>query len=317
MRWDMDLPWVPREAGERPTTLRQWLGLARFAVWDLPQTLRHDAVTEMAAGMTFFLLFSLFPMLVFLVTFLPFLPPEVSNIDVLFDALRPILPAEVYDLLHNHLTSLLTQPRRGIAVVSASIALFSASRALVSLSRALNRTYRVPGLKSEWLRRLRSMALTVLVLVGFLVAVFGLTVGNNIVAWLIASEWLPVGQGTLIVVVRWPLLFLLAAFLVQQLYYLLPDRSPRWRALSAGSMLAVLGWVVSTWLFTSVAARFLQYNVAYGSLGSIAVVMAWLYLGSLALMVGASFNALIERGLPPGARSYGDEGAAAPPTDEE
>ena len=314
MRWDIDLPWVPREAGERPTSLREWLRLARFAVWDMPQTLRHDSVTEMAAGMTFFLLFSLFPMLVFLVTLLPLLPPELSNIDVLFEALQPILPPEVYSLLHDHLTSLLTQPRQGLAIVSASIALFSASRALVSLSRALNRIYRVPGLKSEWLRRLRSMALTVLVLTGFLIAVFGLTVGNQIVAWLVAKEWIPLGQGTLIIVVRWPLLFVLAAFLVQQLYYLLPDRSPRWKFMTGGSMLAVLGWVLSTWLFTSVATRFMQFNVAYGSLGSIAVVMAWLYLGSLPLIVGASFNALLERGLPPGARSYA---GAAPEVDEE
>jgi len=310
--WDIELPWVPREAGERPTTLREWLRLARFAVWDLPQTLRHDAVTEMAAGMTFFLLFSLFPMLVFLVTFLPLLPAELSNVDVLFDALRPILPAEVYALLHDHLTSLLTQRRKGIAFVSASIALFSASRALVSLSRALNRTYRVPGLKSEWLRRLRSMALTVLVLLGFVVAVVGLTLGNRVVAWFVARDWLPLEQGTLIVAVQGPLLFVLAAFLVQQLYYLLPDRSPRWRFFTAGSMLAVLGWVIATWLFTSLASRFLQYNVAYGSLGSIAVVMAWLYLGSFALMVGASFNALIDRGLPPGARAYGEGGDASP-----
>ncbi len=314
MKWDIDLPWAPREAGERPTSLREWLRLASLAAWDLPQTLRHDAVTEMAAGMTFFLIFSLFPMLVFLVTLLPLLPAELSNIDVLFDALEPILPSEVYTLLHDHLTSLLTQPRKGIAVVSASISLFSASRALVSLSRALNRIYRVPGLKSEWLRRLRSMALTVLVLTGFLIAVFGLTIGNRIVAWLVVREWIPLAQGTLIAFVRWPLLFLLASFLVQQLYYLLPDRSPRWRPLSSGAMFAVLGWVASTWLFTSVAMRFLKYNVAYGSLGSIAVVMAWLYLGSLALIVGAAFNALFERGLPPGARSY--DGAVAP-TEEE
>lgn len=311
MKWDIDLPWVPREAGERPTTLREWLRLARLAVWDMPQTMRHDSVSEMAAGMTFFLLFSMFPMLVCLVTFLPLLPAEFANVDVLFEAVRPILPGDVYALLHEHTTSLLTQPRKGIAIVSASIALFSASRALVSLSRALNRTYRVPGLKSEWKRRLRSMGLTLVVLAGLVVAIFGLTVGNRIIAWLVVKEWLPVGQGTLIVVIRWPLLFVLASFLVQQLYFLLPDRSPRWRFLTTGSMVAVLGWVLATWGFTAMAARFMQYNVAYGSLGSIAVVMAWLYLGSLALMVGASFNALIERGLPPGARSYGPGDAPA------
>ena len=61
----------------------------------------------------------------------------------------------------------------------------------------------------------------------------------------------------------------------------------------------MIGWLVATWAFTSFATLFMQFNVTYGSLGSVAVVMAWMYIGSLALMTGASLNALVDRGLPP------------------
>ncbi len=307
MRWDVGSQWAPRTAGDRPSTPRERVTALKLAAFDLPVTLRQDQSTEMAAGMTFFLLFSLFPALVFLVTFLPLLPEQMTNLELLFETVQPILPAEVYELLHDHFDSLVRKRQGGLAAVSAGIALFSASRALVSLSRALNRTYRVEALKSEWLRRLRSMGLTVFALVTFLFAVLGLTTGDWIVQMLVSYELLPLAQGTAIAIVRWPLLFLLAAFLVQQLYFLLPDRHPRWRPITTGSVFAVVAWVVATSVLQTFAAGIMARNVAYGSLGSVAVVMAWLYLGSLALIVGATFNALYERGLPPSERAYGPD----------
>jgi len=298
------MPWAPRPEGERPSTWRERWTALKLAILDFPLTIRQDHTTEMAAGMTFFLLFSIFPSLVFLVTFLPHLPDQMTNVGLLFEIAEPILPPEVYSLLHDHFTSLVSKPRGGLAFISAAVALFSASRALVSLSRALNRTYRVESIRSEWLRRIRSMLLTILVLLTFLIAVLGLTTGDFVVELLVEYELMPMARGTAIKLVRWPLLLLIASFLVQQLYFLLPDRRPRWRLISSGSIFAVVAWVVCTYGMRSFAATILANNVAYGSLGSVAVVMAWLYLGCLVLILGATFNALIDRGLPPSERAY-------------
>jgi len=299
MGWQEQLPWVTRPLGELPGTMREHGKVLAYALKDLPRTLRQDATVEMAAGMTFFLLFSLFPGLVFLVTLLPYLPMEAPT-DKLFEVARPLLPPEVYDLLYGHVDELITNPATGLLTLSAAIALFAASRALVSLSRSLNRSYRVPKITSEFFRRLRSMGLTVFALVGGVVAVLLLSLGDNIVGAIVEKGWLPISSGVLIVTVRWPVLLLLGAFFVQQLYYLLPDIRPRWRAVSTGSVCAVLGWVAATWAFTTFAARFVKFNVTYGSLGSIAVIMAWMFLGAFALMAGGTINALVDRGLPPG-----------------
>jgi len=296
--WEDQLPWVVRPLGVLPNTWQERIRLRVMAFYDLPRTMREDATTEMAAGMTFYLLFSMFPALLCLITLLPFMPLD-SPVERLFEISKPVLPSEVHGLLTEHIDDLLSRPRTGIITASAAIALWSASRALVSLSRALNRAYRVPALKSELLRRLRSMLLTVGAFFGFLVTVLALSLGDLIVDMVVNLGWLPLNSGTIISIVRWPILLLVSSFLVQQLYYLLPDHRPRWRVTSTGSVSAVLGWVAATWVFTSFATSFIQFNVTYGSLGSVAVVMAWLYLGSLALMLGASLNALVDRGLPP------------------
>jgi membrane protein len=298
MGWKEQLPWVVRPLGILPTTWRERGRVWWYATRDLPRTIREDATVEMAAGMTFFLLFSLFPGLLFLVTLLPYLPLE-THMDMFFDPVRPLLPVEVYTLLHTHVEDLLTEPRGGLLTASAAIALFSASRALVSLSRALNRAYRVPVLRSELWRRLRSMLLTMSALGVIILAVLTLSLGDRVVALIVEKGYLRVEKAILINAVRWPVLLILSSFLVQQLYFLLPDVRPRWRLITSGSLLAVLGWVVATWGFTSFASRFVEFNATYGSLGTAAIVMAWLYLGCFTLMLGGSFNALVERGLPP------------------
>ena len=143
------------------------------------------------------------------------------------------------------------------------------------------------------------MLLTLGALLGFVITILALSLGDLIVDLVVDRGLIPVSSGTLISVVRWPILLFTASFLVQQLYFLLPDQRPRWRFMSTGSVTAVLSWLVATWLFTSFATLFIQFNVTYGSLGSVAVLMAWMYIGSLALMMGASLNALVDRGLPP------------------
>ena len=62
--------------------------------------------------------------------------------------------------------------------------------------------------------------------------------------------------------------------------------------------MAVASWLIATFVFTALAGRFFALNAAYGSVGSIAMLMAWMYLGSLALLVGGTFNALVARGVP-------------------
>jgi membrane protein len=299
MGWKKQLPWLPRELGRLPETFREHLRVTRYALRDLPRTIKEDATVEMAAGMTFFLLFSLFPGLLFLTTLLPYLPVDAPIDELLSQGLENhLLPVEVHTLLTGHVDGLLNQTRGGLLTLSAGIALFSASRALVSLSRSLNRSYRVPKIRSEAVRRLKSILLTTATLILVIVAVLSLSLGDWVVERIIAHDLIPVSSGTLIIIIRWPLLTLLSAFGIQQLYYLLPDQRPRWRAVSSASLLAVSGWVVTTRLFTDFAGRFIEFNVTYGSLGSVAVVMAWIYIACFALMAGGVLNALIDRGLP-------------------
>ena len=88
MGWTKQLPWIPRELGTLPETFREHWRVTQHALRDLPRTIREDATIEMAAGMTFFLLFSLFPGFLFLTTLLPYLPVDAPVEDLLRQGLE-------------------------------------------------------------------------------------------------------------------------------------------------------------------------------------------------------------------------------------
>jgi uncharacterized BrkB/YihY/UPF0761 family membrane protein len=94
----MKAPWLTtRDTGDLPESGREWLQVQWQAAKDLPRAWREDSVTEAAAGMTFFLLFSLFPALLCFVALLPYMPVD-APIDRAFEFGRPFLPVEVHQL---------------------------------------------------------------------------------------------------------------------------------------------------------------------------------------------------------------------------
>ena len=102
------------------------------------------------------------------------------------------------------------------------------------------------------------------------------------------------------------------------LYYFLPDVEQRFRLLTPGSVVAVVIWVLASLGFSLYVDQFGRYEVVYGALGSVIVLLLWLWLSALVILLGAEINAVIEHHAPegerPGARSTADTGADAPRT---
>jgi membrane protein len=144
----------------------------------------------------------------------------------------------------------------------------------------------------------RLTALAMLVCVVFaVVLVFGLLVlGPHLSGWVGDA----VGQRGIVTwvwwIAEWPVLLvaLLAAF--GAILYLGPNiRPPRWSFVSFGSAFAVVVWLAASGGFAFYASRFASYNKTWGSLSAVIVMLTWLWLSSLALLVGAEINAEAER----------------------
>jgi membrane protein len=96
-------------------------------------------------------------------------------------------------------------------------------------------------------------------------------------------------------VLTYVLLAAVAAAAAATLYRYGPSRTrAKWTWITPGSVFFAVGWVVLTLAFGFYVSRFGKYNVTYGSLGGVIVLVTWLYLSSFILLFGAEFNSEIE-----------------------
>jgi membrane protein len=98
-------------------------------------------------------------------------------------------------------------------------------------------------------------------------------------------------------IAKWPVMVVLVSFILAILYYAAPNvRQPGFAWVSPGSVLAVLLWIVVSALFAFYVASFSSYNKTYGAMASVVVFLVWLWLTNVAILLGAEFNAELERG---------------------
>lgn len=266
---------------------------------------QHD-IADMAAELAYYVVYSLFPFLFCLTALTAFLPVR-GYVDGALSRLEPVMPPQAMALLEKHLQQLVEQPRPSLLTAGLIVTLWFASRAVDSVRIGLNRAYGVIESRPYWKTQLLAMAMTLSGAIALVVIVASLVVGGGAGFWL--ADHLGVGHQYAIVWswARWPVTAVTMMLLAAALYYVLPDVRQRFRFIAAGSIVGTLVWLGATWVFSEYAAHFGSYNVMYGALGGVIVLMTWCYITSFVLLAGGELNAMVEHlspeGKRPGARS--------------
>ena len=98
-------------------------------------------------------------------------------------------------------------------------------------------------------------------------------------------------------IAKWPALILFVSFMFAVLYWAAPNvKQPGFKWISPGSVLAVIGWVIASVAFAFYVANFGSYNKTYGALAGPIVFLVWLWISNIMILLGAEFNAELERG---------------------
>jgi membrane protein len=117
---------------------------------------------------------------------------------------------------------------------------------------------------------------------------------------------------------RWPVTAAAIMFLAALVYYLLPDVKQRFKFITPGSIVGTLIWFLASWGFSVYASHFGSYNVTYGSIGGVIVLMTWLYITGFIMLMGGEINAIVEHAAIPEGKSAGARAPGeAPPPEEE
>jgi membrane protein len=281
---------------------------------DIKREWEKDNLDTIAGGLAFFGILAIFPFLLFAVSLASLLIDPATAAGVINDLYR-IAPRPVADILSERINALSQGQSPAILTLSALGAIWAAAGGITALMEALNTAYGVKDSRPFWKRRgialLCTLSGAVFVVVASLIAV-----ATPVVADAIGG---PIG--TLILWARLPVSAVIIMAVLAVLYYVLPDVEQEFKFITPGSIVAVLIWIAASLGFSFYVGRFGSYEVSYGALGGVIVLLLWMWISSMAVLLGAEINAIIEHRSPDGkrtgAKSMDDKGEDVPKTAKE
>ena len=216
----------------------------------------------------------------------------------LLQHLSGVVPASVVTLLDHSLTRMIHNGNGGTAiiVVGAALAVWSLSGAMQTLQWALNIAHDLEEKRGFVHRRLSGLAMLACCLIAFILAFGLLVLGPQATHWVGDAIDQPAIVSWIWWTAEWPVLVVVLLIAFGGIYRFGPDMEGcRWRPVSAGAVTAVIVWLVASGGFAWYVANFGSYNKTWGSLATVIVMLTWLWLSSLALVLGAAIDAEVAR----------------------
>ncbi|AEO26053.1 YihY/virulence factor BrkB family protein [Listeria monocytogenes] len=250
---------------------------------------RND-VSGNAAQLAYYMLFSIFPMLLIAATLLAYLHIDKDSV---FNMIKEFAPDQIMDFLEENLNNLLTQKNGGLLSIGIIATLWSASNGMNAVMKSLNKAYGVTNKRNYVVQRLLSMFFTLAMLatVGatLLLLVFGQQIGMFLINHLNFSEDFLSFWNNL----RWTVTLIVIFVVFTFLYWVAPNRRSTLISVLPGALFSTIGWTVASVGFAYYVNNFGNYSATYGSIGVIIILMLWFYLTGIILMIGGELNATL------------------------
>ena len=272
-----------------------------LALW---KEISGDDCWGMAARLSFYFLLAFFPFLIFLSAIIGFIPIEPGLLDKILLEMNQFLPDRTYTWVHSFTLDLISHQNRGVVSMGILLALWWASVGFSGMVGDLNRALATQETRSYLKIRLLAMGVTILVSLFVIASGILLFFGD----WLIQLflQHITVAPyssfqahlATIYTATRWILIFVFLNLGMQIVYSALPARPLPWTLLSPGSAIFSLCWILGSSGFAVFVNRFVAYEIyqeLYGSLGTLILLMIWLYLSSFFLLIGGEVNSQVYR----------------------
>ncbi len=282
-------------APEEPTDLgaRGWWAALKRTVREF----KEDNLTDRAAALTYYSVLAIFPALIVLVSILGLVGGSATQ--PLIDNLGTVAPGPAKQIFTDAIKNL--QGDQGAAgvlfVIGLLGALWSASGYVAAFMRTSNEIYDMPEGRPVWKTLPVRVGLTIVLLVLLAVSTIAVVLTGGLAEKV--GDLIGLGSTAVTVwnIAKWPVLLLVVSFMFALLYWAAPNvKQPGFRWVSPGGILAVVGWLIASGAFALYVGNFGSYNKTYGSLGGVIVFLVWLWISNIVILLGAEFNAELERG---------------------
>ena len=244
---------------------------------------------ESAATLSYYFLFSVFPLVIFISTAFSTLhiSPEKLNY------LTRFVPEQIIHAMQGYLDEISLGNTPTLMVIGIVLTLYSLGKALKTMKRKFRLAYGIYP-KISWVREwVVTFVFVFLILLSFYASLILIVAGNYIFNHLIPIfPFLEEARGA-VRIFRYTTVTAYMAFVLFGMYYVLPGIKQKKRYVLPGTMFALAAWIMMSWLFSFYFTNFAGYTTLYGSLGTIIALMTWLFLVNIIFVLGASINSYI------------------------
>ena len=287
--------------GRASDAFRTWIASAREVSWRLLTAtvgacFRYR-VTGLAAEAAFFAVLSLPPLIFGLAGSIYFIvrrvdPGQIAYLrrEIIELSGQVLTPESVHKIVVPTVNRVLEEPRFDVVSVGFVLALWSGSRALNVFVDTITIMYGLGGRRGIVRTRMLSFALYVVGLVVGVIVLPLVLAGPRIVQRVLPDS------AAVLSPFYWPVVVVLSVAFLTSLYHLSVPVRTSWRYDVPGAVLAFAIWVVGSWLLRIVLES--ATTSIYGPLAAPIAVLIWLYLTSLAVLIGAAVNAAFDRVFP-------------------
>jgi len=246
-----------------------------------------------AAAISYSVFLAIFPFLIFLFNIIPFVP--IDNFQhLLLGIIQDFMPKTAYESVKDTIIDIVTRPRSSLLIINLILTLIFSTNGVNSLIEAFNNTYHLYETRTSFRQYL--VAVTIVLLNSFLliIAIGLITFGSSLLNWILPDF---INNSSVIIsllhILRWLVILSLLLIAISLIYYLAPAKRNHFFFLSPGSLLATFLIIATTLGFNFYVDHFASYNALYGSLGTLMIVLVWIYINAISLIVGFELNASI------------------------
>ena len=253
---------------------------------NLLEIIGKNEMRILPGNLAFFLVLSVVP----IITLVGFIA-SFFNIDLnmIINAMQNTFPKEVSELLIPFISGKGIDINVGISMVTGFIIASNGAHSIIVASNTLYNISNDDYLK----RRIKAFLMTFLLVILFIFVVVVLAFGNHILAAILNLGIFKNISRTIypvFVYAKWPIAYFLIFFLLKVLFTMAPDERIPSRFVNKGVRFATLGWMLATAIYSFYVNHFANYDIFYGGLSNIIILMIWIYILAYILVLGIAIN---------------------------
>jgi len=254
--------------------------------------LSEGAITTRSSSLSFNFFLAFFPAIIFLFTLIPYIPIEGFQ-ETLMELLGNVLPPSTNKIATQTIDDIVNNPRSGLLSIGFILSLYFATNGVNSLIEAFNFSFHIRESRSLLFQRYMSLVITIILTIMLILTIVILIVGKGYFNALVIDEVILSDRLYLFSLARFGLLSLMLYLGITLVFYLCPSKRTKWKWLSPGTLFSSIFIIITSLLFSFYINNFSQYNQIYGSIGTLLIILLWIYFNAIILLTGFELNASI------------------------